>query len=257
MDRPHNFGGNNVKTAQGAIIFIFFFLLQGASFEANFHLEYVVLLHGLGRSKSSMTKLENHLSIAGYEVLNLDYPSRAKTIEELARGIIPKAIESCRKRGARKIHFVTHSMGGILVRYYLGNHNIPELGRVVMISPPNGGSEIVDRFRDNFFFKWINGPAGQQLGTDKNSVPKKLGNADFDLGIITGDRSMNLLLSLIIPGADDGKVAVNNAKVAGMKDFIIIHASHPFIMKNNQTIEQTIAFLKNGGFQRNKPTDPL
>ena len=149
-----------------------------------------------------------------------------------------------------RIHFVTHSLGGIIVRYYLKNHRIPELGRVVMLSPPNGGSEVVDKFRDNFIFKWLNGPAGQQLGTGKDSLPKKLGGVAFELGVIDGDRSINLFLSIIIPGPDDGKVSVSNAKVEGMKDFIIVHSSHPFIMKNRHAIKQTITFLRQGEFTR-------
>jgi hypothetical protein len=195
-----------------------------------------------------MEKLEECLLENGYGVLNLDYPSRSKSIQEIAHEIIPIAIASCREKGAKKIHFVTHSMGGIVVRYFLRHSKMPDLGRVVMMSPPNGGSTVVDEFKDNFIFKWINGPAGRQLGTDNESIPKKLGPVNFELGIITGDRSVNPLLSLIIPGNDDGKVSVESTKVEGMKDFIVIHATHPFIMKNEQAIEKTLSFLKFGSF---------
>jgi hypothetical protein len=203
-----------------------------------------------------MTKLERRLSAEGYRLLNFDYPSRSKTIEETANAILPKGIESCRKSGAKKIHFVTHSIGGIIVRYYLKHHEMPDLGRVVMLSPPNGGSEVVDKLGQTFIFKWINGPAAQQLGTSENSLPRRLGSVDYDLGIITGDRSINLILSLIIPGVDDGKVSVESAKVKGMKDFVVIHAAHPFIMKNRHAIEQTISFLKFGSFQKQISTEP-
>jgi hypothetical protein len=213
-------------------------------------LEYVVLLHGLARTQKSMTKMEKRLYDEGFGVLNIGYPSRSKTIEELAEEIIPNSVTLCREKGAQTIHFVTHSLGGIIVRYYLKHHHIPELGRVVMLSPPNGGSEVVDKFRQNFIFKWLNGPAGQQLGTGKDSLPKKLGSVAFELGVIAGDRSINLFLSLVIPGTDDGKVSVTNAKVDGMKDFIIINSSHPFIMKNRHAIKQTIAFLRQGEFKR-------
>lgn len=236
------------------IIFIMLFLSEG--FGETAPPEYVVLLHGLARSKSSMAKLESHLSAKGYSVLNIEYPSRSKTIEELAGEVIPKAIERCRNNGAKKIHFVTHSMGGILVRYYLKHYALSEIGRVVMLSPPNRGSEVVDKLGQTFIFKWINGPAGQQLGTDNDNLPKKLGAVDFDLGIITGDRSINPFLSLIIPGTDDGKVSVNNAKVEGMRDYIVIHATHPFIMKNRQAIKQAIHFLKFGKFQKSVSIEP-
>jgi len=139
-------------------------------------------------------------------------------------------------------------MGGIIVRYYLKYNQIPDLGRVVMLSPPNRGSEVVDKFGQTLLFKWLNGPAGQQLGTGENSLPNRLGDVTFDVGIITGDRTINLILSQIIPGVDDGKVSVKNAKLKGMKDFIIIHATHPFIMKNPKAIEQTLSFLRTGKF---------
>lgn len=211
--------------------------------------EYVVLLHGLARTKGCMEKLAQKLAGEGYGILNQGYPSREKTVEFLSSHIIPKAITHCRDRGARKIHFVTHSMGGILVRYYLRDQNIPELGRVVMLSPPNGGSEVVDKLGGNFVFKWLNGPAGRQLGTDAESIPNRLGPVNFELGVITGDRSINLILSCLIPGPDDGKVSINNAKVTGMKDFTIVHASHPFIMNHKEAQRQVISFLKTGRFE--------
>lgn len=231
------------------------FLLFRIFLHNDVHSEFIILLHGLARSKRSMATLGRRLSDEGYSVLNLAYPSRSKTIEEFANGILPKTIESCRKNGANKIHFVTHSMGGIIVRYFLKYHEVSNLGRVVMLSPPNGGSEVVDKLGHIFIFKWINGPAGQQLGTGNDHLPKKMGAVDFDLGVITGDKSINPLLSFIIPGDDDGKVSVKSAKVKGMRDFIVIHATHPFIMKNRQAIEQTISFLKYGKFQNDDSTD--
>ena len=118
-----------------------------------------------------------------------------------------------------------------------------------MIAPPNQGSEIVDKLGWLFLFKWINGPAGNELGTDKNSTPNKLGPANFSVGIIAGDRSINWINSLfLIPGHDDGKVSVERTKLAGMGDHIVIHATHPFIMQNRKAIRQTIQFLRTGAF---------
>ena len=119
-----------------------------------------------------------------------------------------------------------------------------------MLSPPNKGSEIVDRFKNNFIFKWLNGPAGQQLGTDKNSLPQQLGAVNFELGVIAGDESINWILSLFIPKEDDGKVSIENTKVEGMKDFIVVGATHPLIMKHKDAISQTIYFLKHGKFKK-------
>lgn len=212
--------------------------------------EWVILLHGLARTKASMAKMERRLGAAGFGVLNVGYPSRRLRIEEIAGTRLPAAVAECRRKGARKIHFVTHSMGGILVRCYLESERPPELGRVVMLAPPNGGSETVDRLKDHFFFKWLNGPAGRQLGTDAESLPLRLPPADFEVGVIAGDRSINWILSTMIPGPDDGKVSVARARLAGMTDFIVIHATHPFIMNHRAAIRQTIFFLKTGAFSR-------
>ena len=142
-------------------------------------------------------------------------------------------------------------MGGILVRYYLGLNKMPNLGRVVMLSPPNQGSEVVDKLKDFPLFKWLNGPAGQQLGTDKDSLPNSIGPPDYEVGIITGDRSINPILSLLIPGEDDGKVSVKNAKLKGMKDFLVVHKSHPFIMNDENVLKQVTFFIENGVFDKN------
>ncbi|MGD9158197.1 MAG: alpha/beta hydrolase [Desulfobacteraceae bacterium] len=212
--------------------------------------ECIILLHGLVRTERSMLKLERYLKNHGFHVINIGYPSREKDIQTLSVETINKAIKECEKVNPIKIHFVTHSMGGILVRYYLETNKINNLGRIVMLSPPNQGSEAVDKFKELSLFKWLNGPAGSQLGTDKDSLPNKLGPPDYEVGIITGDRTTNPILSMIIPGKDDGKVSVEKAKLAGMKDFLVVHKSHPFIIKDEDIMNQVIYFIENGVFQR-------
>jgi triacylglycerol lipase len=210
--------------------------------------EQVILLHGLCRTSRSMVKMESALTEAGYKVSNVNYPSRTASIQKLADDSIGKAVANCQEDGATKIGFVTHSLGGILVRSYLTRHSIPQLGRVVMLAPPNQGGEIVDKLGGLFLFKWINGPAGNELGTDTNSTPNKLGPVNFAAGIIAGDRSINWINSLLIGGSDDGKVSVERTKLAGMSDHIVIHTTHPFIMRNREVIRQTIQFLRTGNF---------
>lgn len=210
--------------------------------------ECVILLHGLARSASSMEKIEKRLIKEKYSVVNVNYPSRSYLIEELAEKVISKAISQC---GDKQINFVTHSMGGILVRQYLSHHKIENLNRVVMLGPPNKGSEIVDKLGDLTGFRLINGAAGMQLGTDDFSVPKKLGKANFNVGIIAGTKSINWILSTLISGIDDGKVSVINTKLDGMEDHIEIETTHPFMMKNSTVIEQIVHYLKTGTFQHN------
>ncbi len=191
--------------------------------------ECVILLHGMARTARSMENMKTALIQKGYRVVNLDYPSRRHPIEDLALTFIPVAFNRCDPESVEQIHFVTHSLGGILVRYYLAHHELPNIGRVVMLSPPNQGSEVVDKLRNVPGFRLLNGPAGEQLGTDRESLPLQLPGVDFEVGVITGDRTINFINSLLIPGKDDGKVSVERAKLDGMSDFLVTHHTHPFI----------------------------
>ncbi|MFQ5572111.1 MAG: esterase/lipase family protein [Rhodothermales bacterium] len=210
--------------------------------------EYVVLLHGLSRSSRSMSTPAKRLSREGYTVVNVDYPSTEYAIDHLSEVVLADALRKCCSE-AEVIHFVTHSLGGIVVRYYLEKHPLPNLGRVVMLSPPNQGSELVDAFKDNLLYEVWNGPAGAELGTDPQSVPSKLGPVAFELGVITGSTSLNPLLSRIIPGPDDGKVSVARATVEGMKDFRVVPYSHTFIMDRRIVMDHVVHFLRMGTFR--------
>jgi pimeloyl-ACP methyl ester carboxylesterase len=210
--------------------------------------ENVILLHGLARTEKSMTPLQRALEHQGYRVVNVGYDSRHGSVETLAVEAIAPALAVC--PADQPVHFVTHSLGGILVRQYLAHHEIANLGRVVMLGPPNKGSEVIDRLREAPGFQFINGDAGLELGTGAASVPNKLGGANFDLGIIAGTRSVNLILSTMIPGADDGKVSVENTRLEGMRDHLEMGVTHTFMMRNDAVIAQVIHYLENGHFKR-------
>jgi pimeloyl-ACP methyl ester carboxylesterase len=195
-----------------------------------------------------MEVLEKYLVGHGYNVINVDYPSTDHTIEYLASVILHDILKQAMDQSPSTIHFVTHSMGGIIVRYYLKQHNLPNLGRVVMISPPNRGSELIDLLKDQAVLERIYGPAAEQLSFDKDSLVQNLGPADFELGIIAGSKSFNPLYSALLPGPDDGVVTVESMKLEGMDDFIILPLTHGFIIKNENTIAQVIHFLEHGVF---------
>ena len=237
---------------------LFFIFYTGCGFtqsvnnKTNMDREAVILLHGLARTSTSMNKMQEALEDEGFKTCNIDYPSTQHRISILAQEHIVPKIKACVGNIDSSIHFVTHSMGGILVRYFAKHALISPMGRVVMLSPPNQGSEIVDALGDTWFFEFINGPAGRELGTDTGSMPLRLGPADFEVGIITGSRSINLILSLMIEGSDDGKVSVERAKLEGMKDFMVLPSTHPFIMRNEKAIAQTIYFLNHGVFKKNE-----
>ncbi len=212
--------------------------------------ENVILLHGLGRSRWSMRTMEKALTQSGYRVFNMGYPSTTKAIPDLAAELHVQVRHCCH---TNRTHFVTHSLGGILVRSYLTHYPLDNLGRVVMLSPPNKGSELVDVLGKVGAFTFILGPASRQLSTQPSSIPNQLnqrGPVDFELGVITGNRSFNPLTSWLIPGPDDGRVSVNSAQVAGMADFLVVPRTHTFIMSSRTVIEQTVNFLRTGKFER-------
>lgn len=211
--------------------------------------ECVVLLHGLLRTSASMQPMEQALTEAGYAVVNVDYPSREYGLEVLAPLAVEAGLGGCRaKADVERIHFVTHSLGGILVRQYLASHEIPELGRVVMLAPPNQGTVAVDTLRDVPGFDWMNGPVGAQMGKGEGSAVLALGPADFEVGIIAGNRTIDPITSAVLPDPDDGRVSVEDTKLEGMRDFIVVEHSHAFIMRMPRTIELTLAFLASGNF---------
>ncbi len=211
--------------------------------------EHVLLLHGLNRTGRSMKRTAQVLAGEGFTPVIVDYPSRKHTIEQLADDVLHKALGSIPRQTTARVHFVTHSLGGIIVRYYLKSHEVHDLGRVVMLSPPNQGSEIVDVLKDSPLFKFTHGPAGLQLGTADRFL-RDLGPVGFELGVIAGERSVDPVSTSIIAAPNDGKVAVERTKVPGMKDFLVVPYIHTFIMRRKAVIDQVVHFLRHGAFCR-------
>ena len=239
----------NILRHSGTMVVATFCAIAGAfaTEERRSPSETVVLLHGLSRTPRSMSRLERALSAEGYGVLNLAYPANSQPIEMLPEYLDGRIGWYCREPG-QKVHFVTHSMGGIVARYYLDTRPSRNLGRVVMLSPPNGGAELIDFARKIPLVRTHIGPLRGRVGTGSSDLPAQLGPVRYELGIIAGNPSFNPVFSLLIPGTDDGVVSVERTKVSGMKDFLVVPHSHTFIMRSREVIRQTVTFLREGAF---------
>ncbi len=211
--------------------------------------EHVIVLHGIARTSSSMDKLASALEKEGYTVHNINYPSTDHDITALTE-YVHKQTAPLWKNKKDTVHFVGYSMGCIITRAFIAKYKPTHLGRVVMLGPPNQGSEVADFWKNNPLFKRAYGPAGQELTTAINSVPNTLPKVTYPVGVIAGTSTIDPISSVIIPGEDDGKVSVQSTRLKGMKDHITIAASHTFIMTNAEAIKQTTHFLKKGKFIR-------
>jgi len=211
----------------------------------------VILLHGIGRTSLYMTPIEWSLHRQGYDVVNLTYPSRRKNIDELTIFLHDRLERESVWNKPGHVHFVTHSMGGLVAKCYLEKYRqeIPDakMGRVVMIAPPNGGSEVADFLTGFQPYRWFFGPAGQELTTAKqnqNGIKPW-----YDLGIIAGTLGWPYVVGeVLISGENDGLVSVERAKMAGMKDFVTVKATHMGVSWRPDVNREIVEFLKNGKF---------
>lgn len=210
--------------------------------------ECVVLLHGLWPVSESMAELEEKLQRSGYQTVYVSYPSRKSSVAELAASAVGEGVSGCRAQDAGVIHFITHSLGSILLRYYLQHNRLPELGRTVMLGPPNQGSQLAQAVKSWPLVDWLLGPAGAALGTDEESIVQQLPAVDFELGVIAGTFAINPLGLLFIDGPNDSVVSVASTRVEGMADHIVLPVLHSVMMRDNEVIDHSIHFLKTGNF---------
>lgn len=209
------------------------------------HSDCVILLHGLFRTNHSMTKLETILKQHDYIVVNDHYPSTKKTIEQLANDFIPPMLYQCLKHHPDHIHFVTHSLGGIMLLQYLQTHPLSKVDKIVMLSPPNHGSPWANVMHNNKMVQLILGPSIQELTTSHEARSLK---GPYKIGIIAGSASFNPFGSMVFDGPNDGIVPVSSMRMQQMNDFIVLPVTHTFIMRNDQVITQILCFLKQGKF---------
>jgi triacylglycerol lipase len=212
--------------------------------------ECVVLVHGLWRSGFAMRSIASDLEEHGYQTVSVDYPSTQEKIPELVQGYLIKSYQKCGQTGAQKIHLVSHSMGGILIRQFLQSHTLPTGSKVVMLSPPNQGSELSEKFGDTWWYQWAVGPAGVSLSTKQEGIISKLGEIDAPVGIIAAYRDWSLWPSAWLPQPNDGMVSVESMKLAEMDDFILVNSGHAMMRFNDEVQRQIRQFLVLGNFAR-------
>lgn len=206
----------------------------------------LVLLHGIWRTSKSMVFIARYLRRQGYAVLNLTYPSTTLPLEALVEEIHPKIVAFS---AGTEVHFIGHSMGGLLIRAYLTRYRPATLGKVVMLGTPNHGSEVADFLKDWRLFRHVFGPAGQQLITNQAAIAPLFGPVDYPLGIIAGDRSLDVVCRHIIGKPSDGKVSVESTKLDGMADHCVVSTSHLMLTYSHRVNQLIAQFLKEGRFR--------
>ncbi len=234
-----------------SIILIFLNLIFTIEALSSENKKCLVAIHGLARTSNSLNKVEKKFKKIGFIVWNESYPSTEKKVEDLSN-VVGRGLDFCKSQNAESIYFITHSMGGILVRHYfqdkMNDPLIIKIKAVVMLSPPNHGSEIVDAFKSQSWFKWFNGPAGLQMGTEITSLPNSLKSIPLNIGVITGNVSSDPWFSYLFGGPNDGKVSVESAKLKEMKDFLVVPRGHTFIMDSDDVIKNIVYFFEHSVF---------
>jgi len=209
--------------------------------------ETIVLLHGLMRGHRAMEPLARHLSAQGFSTLNVPYPSVTQPVEALV-GHIRRAVEKIATD--RPVHFLTHSMGGILARLILAEPAAWHPGRLLMLAPPSSGSEIVDRLGRHRFFARCLGPAGRALRSDGLPTTLPALPANLEAAVIMGRRSSLPFFRHLLEKENDGIVSVSRGAFPGLKGFSVVDADHTFIPLHPEVWRRSALFLKSGEWEQ-------
>lgn len=209
----------------------------------------VLLLHGLGRTGRSMGMLASRLKAAGFVTWAPTYRSRHTAMPEIVDQLLP-GLAVFRQSFDGPVHIVTHSLGGLVARALLAKARPDPLGRVIMLAPPNAGSEWADLLFSLRMNPIVLGPIASQLRTKRPDHDETaLGVVDYELGIIAGDRALDPVFpKLFLPRPNDGKVSVAATRLAGMSDHVVLPVSHTFMVNNRRVADHVLAFLASGRF---------
>ena len=215
--------------------------------EASSEKEFVFVLHGLAGSKLMISPLANRIEDAGFETLIIDYKTLGTSPEEIMVEVSTK-FEEAMPDTNYTVHFVGYSLGSIVIRAYLDRNKVSNLGRVVLIAPPNKGSPVADIFKDTWIIDLF-GETINSLGTDSTSFPNSIGDPYYPVGIIAGIGTSSFN-NFYLPGLDDGIVPLESTRLNNTTDMIVLDESHVWMKFKKIIANQTIEFLKNGKFER-------
>ena len=210
--------------------------------------ESVIVIHGFARRARSMDIIAAEIHKAGYEVRNVDYASLNQNITDIKEDVFEKFNQYISENQNKKIHFVGHSLGGLLIRSYLGENKINNLGSVVLMGTPNKGTPLVNEYQDKWYFSWL-GPVVSELGVDTSDFLKTLQAPYYTVGVIAGNKPYTRFATSL-KGSNDGMLTVESAQLEGMRDFIVIDVNHASMKRNPRVIEQVIHFLKHSQFKK-------
>ncbi|NQV22213.1 MAG: alpha/beta fold hydrolase [Rhodospirillales bacterium] len=216
----------------------------GAVTPRNAHV--VLLVHGIARSAGTFRHMESALLRAGYAATAITYPSTRGSIADHAAAL---ELILDRLEGAETVSFVTHSMGALVVRHLMARNGRwqrrIQIGRAVMIAPPNQGSEIADRLKGNGLYRGLYGRAGQDLTPEQaDTIPPYT----HDFGIIAGGTGNQRGLNPLLDGDNDGIVSLDETRLDGAADFLMVPGTHTFLAGRSETITATLSFLRHGKF---------
>ena len=214
----------------------------------------VILVHGIIRSSKSFDPMKARLKQSGYQVFGFDYPSTRVDIPSSAK-YLRRCVESL--EGIEEINFVVHSMGGLVVRASLEEGHDPRMHRMVMLGVPNLGAHMANLMQKNFFYRTLYGPAGQQLVKDTEGLIARLPTPDFEFALISGARGTPNGYNPLVPGDDDGTVALESTKLPGACDLLTVNSMHSFMMNDAQVIDCTERFLQTGALRESGEKEPV
>ncbi|HEX8384701.1 MAG TPA: alpha/beta fold hydrolase [Rubricoccaceae bacterium] len=214
----------------------------------------VLLFHGLGRRAGSMAPMARALRAAGYAPHPVAYPSTRHPIGDLVERAVAPEVDRLLGAGAERVHFVTHSLGGVLVRAFAAarldeGRPLPVGSRAVFLAPPHGGSEVADALHTVWPVRAVLGPALAELTTGPASVPRGLGPVrGVEAGVIAGTRRI-VPFNHYFADDNDGAVSVESAfSAGGTADTVVVARTHALLMRAPDVIRLTLAFLETGRF---------